>query len=339
MRPMRRMRRNLGTLPAALLALAAAQDPGWDLETPHPVDGDVAVRVGDLSGLDCARCHREVAEEWATTTHGFAWIDPFYREELEDRRKPEDCHGCHIPQPVHLTGLAEKPVPREAARELGVACESCHRGPEGTILGPRGTPTEAHVSKRAETFVGAGTNELCAACHGTFVGPVIGLARDFATAEIALGGASCVGCHMAEVERRWANLPEGESGEEAPLRKGRSHALQTPRDPAFLRRALGFDVKVEGEVTVLSVESRAGHRVPGLIGRVLELEIELLGADGAQVATAKLSIDTDNPLKEGEARRVELAGRGAAVLVRGKHIDPRLLDPVPFLEQRLEVPR
>ena len=322
---------------ATLVLAAAAQVGDPPLATPRPIDGDERVHVGELSGLDCARCHAEVAGEWAATLHAYAWKDAVYQDELAGRRKPQSCHGCHIPQPVHATGLAQKPVARATDLHLGVTCAACHQGPEGEILGPRGTPTDAHVSRRAESFTGAGSNALCASCHGTFVGPVLGVARDFADSARAAAGGSCVECHMAEVERSFALTPGADGGEAvaAPARKGRSHALQTPRDPAFLRRALGLSARREGGLAVFELENLAGHRVPGLIGRELELEIALLDAAGAELARSDLRLDAEAPLSTDERRRVELAAGGARLRVRGRHVDPRLAQPVEFLDVEL----
>src|SRR6185503_17542859 len=99
-----------------------------------------------------------------------------------------------------------------------------------------------------------GSNALCSACHAFNIGPVIGIAKDFATANLEGRGLSCVGCHMAPVERAWAS--------DAPPRPGRSHAIQTPRDPAFLRLAFGTTVRTAGGKTTLVLENQAGHRVP-----------------------------------------------------------------------------
>ncbi|HVS17209.1 MAG TPA: hypothetical protein VMT18_01325, partial [Planctomycetota bacterium] len=221
----------------------------------------------------------------------------------------------------------------------GVTCVACHQGPDGEILGPHGTPTDAHASRRAETFVGAGTNALCATCHGTFVGPVIGLARDFADSARAAAGGSCVECHMAEVERSFALTPAEDGGEPtaSPVRKGRSHALQTPRDPAFLRRAFGLTAALEGGRAVLRVENRAGHRVPGLIGRELTLTATLFDDAGVELESRALEIDAAVPLETDETRTLEFSAGGARVRVRGTHGDPRLLQPVGFLELELEL--
>jgi hypothetical protein len=56
--------------------------------------------------------------------------------------------------------------------------------------------------------------------------------------------------------------PVADPGSEGPPR--RSHALQTPRDPTFLRRAFAVRLDRSGGGTALVVENRAGHRVPGL---------------------------------------------------------------------------
>lgn len=322
---------------AALLLAAAAQVGEAPLEEPRPIEGEERVHVGELSGLDCARCHAAVAQEWATTLHAFAWQDGLYQDELAGRRKPQSCHGCHIPEPVHVTGLERKPVARSQDLHLGVTCVTCHAGPQGEMLGPLGTPTQAHASRRAETFVGAGSNALCAICHATFVGPVLGVARDFeGSARAALGG-SCVECHMAQVERPFAVTPGVDGGADvtAPVRKGRSHALQTPRDPAFLRRALGLSARREGGRALLEVTNLAGHRVPGLIGREIVLEVALLDASGIALETRELRFDAEGPLAADERRSLQLAAGGARLRVRGRHVDPRLARPVEFLDLKL----
>src|SRR5262245_14606896 len=72
------------------LALAApAPHPSLALD-PHPA----------LERVDCARCHAAIAKEWSVTQHAHAWIDPVYQTALKDKRRPESCHGCHIPTPL-----------------------------------------------------------------------------------------------------------------------------------------------------------------------------------------------------------------------------------------------
>ena len=333
-------------LALGLVTLALAQDPArdawksWELKDPAPVpDGRVA-KLDRLEELACTRCHAETVEEWAATAHGLSWVDPIYQEEVADRRRPESCWGCHIPKPLHAQGLGERPDPREEDRHFGVSCDACHLGPTGEQLGPWGAPTSAHRSQRSETMLGAGTNRLCISCHNVNVGPVIGIAKDFVAADLEAQGKSCVGCHMAAVERRWASEgappADGASTGEVQVRAGRSHALQTPRDPAFLRRAFEPSFSVEGAKSVVLIANRAGHRVPGLIGRSIEFKAELLDAGGKTVGQGALTIDTRSYLPVEDRVRIEIQGTGAAVRLIGLHHDPRLETPVQFMDQRLE---
>jgi hypothetical protein len=325
----------LGLIVCALFA-RASQDPNWDLAAPAPA---VALHPPEVEGLDeyaCASCHREVAEEWAGTAHAIAWVDEFYRKEMEHHRRPESCHGCHAPEPLHLGDVADRPDVRDDARHLGISCESCHLGPEGVMLGPRGTPTDAHPSKQSETMIGGGSSVLCSACHKVNIGPVIGIAKDFESSKQAERGRSCVGCHMAPVERAWATA--GAGAEQPPARLGRSHAIQTPRDPAFLRRAFELSSRTEGKTTFVAIANQAGHRVPGLVGRKIQFDVRVLGAGGQELGRGELLLDERAYLPVDGKLEVEVAAAGAEVLVTGRHRDPRASEPIVFLEQRLKAP-
>jgi hypothetical protein len=145
---------------------------------------------------------------------------------------------------------------------------------------------------------------------------------------------------MAAIERRWASEgappADGASTGEVQVRPGRSHALQTPRDPAFLRRAFEPSLSVEGAKSVVLIANRAGHRVPGLIGRSIEFKAELLDAGGKTVGQGALTIDTRSYLPVEDRVRIEIEGVGAAVRLIGLHHDPRLEKPVQFMDERLE---
>lgn len=338
----------------AALALAwsagTSTDAPADLKTPAPADARGVELDGWRDRLTCARCHADVAQEWATTLHGRAWVDEAYREELADVRRPESCHNCHIPEPLHLQAAADgalpqKPRPRDATlrdvpspdvdAHFGVSCESCHRGPDGTILGPWGAPTDAHASVKHASFLPESKSALCIACHATTVGPVIGIAKDFVDTEQAAKGKSCVECHMAPVTRPAAS----EEGKPALApRAGRSHALQTPRDPAFLARAFEITAARRDGKVVVRVANACGHRVPGRIGRAIALSAELLDADGKLVAKGALAIETKKSLAADGVVEIELAGTGASVRVVGTHDAPALPDTLTFLELRLAVP-
>jgi hypothetical protein len=283
-------------------------------------------RPAELDGLEqitCTECHREIVEEWATTTHALALVDEIYQEHLKDRRKPETCHACHAPEPLHGAELAWRPDARSEGRHFGVSCESCHLGPEGVMLGPRGLAApDAHPSARSDTMVGIGSNDLCSACHRTTVGPVIGLGKDFENSDQALRGRTCVGCHLHTYQR--------EDGTTA-----RSHLLQTPRDPAFLRRAFEIEASAVDDTTIVTISNATGHRVPGLVGRDLKFVAALLGADGQTLATGELELTTRVFLPVDASVQISLDGVGSRVRLTGDHVDPRLEEPVRFLEEDL----
>lgn len=323
---------------AALLPRSSPQsseERAWELGTPAPevpLRPAVLERAGESA---CASCHREVVREWSTSAHALAWVDEVYREEIADRRRPELCHGCHIPSPLLAQGeLPERPTARAEevqALDLGISCESCHLGPQGVILGPRGTPTDAHPTQASE-LLGERSSQLCAACHGTNIGPVIGVAKDFEASGQAARGRSCAGCHLAVVETAFAD------GADVPVRRGRNHAVQTPRDPSFARRAFAPSlVREDGRVAV-RVANAAGHRVPGLLGREFHLRAEGLDGAGAVVARAERKIDARSFLPVDEAIVLVLDADGVErVRLRIDHLDPRHESPLEVLSVELHI--
>jgi hypothetical protein len=172
-----------------------------------------------------------------------------------------------------------------------------------------------------------GSNALCLVCHATSIGPVIGVGKDFVSAGMEARGLSCVGCHMAPIERAWAA--------DAPPRVGRSHALQTPRDPAFLRLAFGLRWVDDGTGRRVVIENQAGHRVPGLIGRKITLEAELLDSSGAVLERQETTIDERTYLPVEGTRALPFTKAGASVRIRGRHSEPRAPGGLTFLDERL----
>jgi len=254
-------------------------------------------------------------------------VDEQYKAQLADKKRPELCYGCHAPEALLAGELSPRPDVRDSARELGVHCESCHQDETGAMLGPRGTSVTAHPSKLSAHMQAPGSDALCSACHATNIGPVIGIAKDFTTAKMAERGLSCVGCHMAPLERSWAS--------DAPPRTGRSHALQTPRDPTFLRQAFGLEHHVKDGKSVLVLKNQAGHRAPGLVGRELRFHAELLDASGTTLEQQELKFDEKTYLPVDGTREIRFTRAGASVRLRGLHKDPRAAEPIPFLDETL----
>ena len=151
---------------ALVLAMATQRDIPRELRPPAPVAKLRPDHI-DLDGLSCRECHASIVAEWADTAHALAWVDEDYQERVGKRRRPALCYSCHISRPLLLGDEVSRPETREQARGHGVSCDTCHLGPDGVMLGPRGAQTDAHPTRRHTAFVGAGSNELCAACHST----------------------------------------------------------------------------------------------------------------------------------------------------------------------------
>jgi hypothetical protein len=324
--------------------LGAVQDkaPGWDLAKPAPAIALKPPLLEHAEANKCAACHADVVSEWASTAHAIAWVDEEYKAALADKKRPDTCYGCHIPKPLLQGDLASKPSFREDDRTPGVSCESCHLGPGGTMLGPRGTPTSAHPSQASDAFVKDHSNALCIACHRFNIGPVVGIAKDFEKAGMAARGRSCIGCHCQDVEMRFANAAAPGPGAVAaaspadvPLRKGKSHAIQTPRDPGFLRRAFDLTLATKNGKSVVTIKNMTGHRVPGLTGRSIEFHAEALDAQGKVVGTGALTLDASAYLPVDGTLDIAIDANAARVHVTGRHVDPRAKDPVVFLDARL----
>jgi len=332
------------TLPRAGLALVAALTLGetgdegaWELTTPEPV---VPFRPAELEGwreISCAECHAAVVEEWAGTAHGLAWVDEVYQEELAGRKRVRSCLGCHVPQPLLVSELPKRPKARAEDRHLGVSCDACHLGPDGTMLGPLGVETDAHATEQSSHFSEAGASALCTTCHATSIGPVVGIAKDFHASGQAARGRSCVGCHMAFVERE-LTVPErgGDGSTAAGVRRVRSHALQTPRDPRFARMAFEVRLELRAGRAVVVISNRAGHRVPGLIGREFRFRAELFDEAGTIVGTGEHVIDARRYLPVDGAVELELGPGGVRARLTGDHVDPRAPEAIPFLDLELE---
>lgn len=322
----------------------------WDLKEPVPTSDGRPATLERASELSCARCHARITAEWASSTHATAWVSEPYQEQIGDMKRPESCHGCHAPLPLFAAekngALPQKPAARdirpvassnESERDrdahFGVSCASCHEGKDGAMLGPFVVSTPAHTSTQDPRFTDESPDDVCIACHATTVGPVLGIAKDFVDTDQASKGKSCVGCHLQRVTRPIA----AEAGKPAyEARPGRSHALQTPRDATFLRRAFRFTARVEGSETVVAVHNECGHRVPGLIGRTIRLEFAPVDA-AAGTSPGRLEIDRKTPLATDGLLEVRLAGSAKRVRVTGVHDAPGFDEPASFLDVTVDV--
>ncbi len=335
---------------AALLGSAVLLTPkddssgDWKLDTPRPAPGEHAGHIDSFAQSPCFACHRAVTEEWGGTLHAASWIDELYQDALSKTKKPEACHGCHVPSTMFGLVPGAAPERRQTDLHFGVRCEACHQSLEGAlegeVLGPRGARTAAHPTRQHAAFSAPGSNALCAACHRVTIGPVIGIAKDFELSGQAAKQKSCVGCHMAPIERRWANLPDGGEDQSVEPRVGRSHALQSPRDPSFLRRAFALSVRRGAASTTLTISNQAGHRVGGLLERRIEFQVTLKRADQSLLVEERRTIDSKSYLPVGGELAVPFEVRADVVEVVGRLFDARLgaraETGLEFLRERFE---
>ena len=232
-------------------------------------------------------------------------------------------------------------------RHMGISCVSCHMAPDGAMLGPFASSPEneisdAHASRQDSAFVLKSEHQdaLCISCHRTNVGPVIGVAKDYQVTDQANKGLSCVGCHYAPVKRSHAKGTDA-AGQPwaAPVREGRSHALQTPRDPYYLALAFGLTAKRTEVGAELVIKNQAAHRVPGLRNRSMTFRVTARDADGQAIGQTEHMIASDNylPVDEAHTVTVRYQGQATTLSIRATHEWEGIDEPVVFINQDLEL--
>lgn len=227
-----------------------------------PTDGDTGVRepasvpndapetalgrVDDTrftQASDCQTCHSELYAEWEQSYHGMAWTDPMVQALSKNFRMTE-CIDCHAPQPIHITGVANRVAPRTHQRVDGVDCLSCHLMADGRSVaavrdvdtsGVEGACRPVRVESMADSV-------SCAGCHN----------QHETVDELLASGRpeTCQDCHMPEVTR-------------ADGSQGRSHVFPGAHDVEMHRTALDFEATLEdGELVTRTTNVGAGHHVP-----------------------------------------------------------------------------
>ena len=140
---------------------------------------------------------------------------------------------------------------------------------------------------------------------------------------------------MPAINRAWAN--DELSGKPGMVRPGRSHRLETSRDPAFLREAMNLAGKFTNDGALLTVTNLTGHRVPGLIGRELTLRLSLYNARGQRLSRMSHTFSHRSHLPVEADFELAIEGLGASELrVTGTHKAPGMVKPVTFIERTFE---
>jgi hypothetical protein len=311
----------LATLLALPLLMALGSGPEESPAQPETLAALVAAGQGPETAATCGMCHAAIYEEWKGAKHAVAWTDEIYQEQMKDRRRPQLCHGCHIPGRV-LDRLGNRPRARDRHLEEGVTCVACHQKGDAQH-GPYGSDTIAHFVEKDPAFSFEGSVSLCASCHSTKIADILPVAKDFIDADMASKGKSCIGCHMPEVERHAANrMNMGADEPVGEVRMGRRHSLLGPGDVEFAASAFSLSATKRGSDLILSIRDEAGHRIPGLALRTFPFRIRQLDGDGNELQANEVVISAENGLMAEETREFPfpLADGAVAIEVQADHI-------------------
>ena len=225
---------------------------------------DVAETTSWQSSRQCLPCHQDVWDEWHGTQHQGAYLNPEVRKLSDDFRNKE-CQACHLPQPVAVTGYAQRTLPRQTRPDEGVGCITCHLSADGRILGRHANPDAACKPVASPELISVAQCESCHNQHET--------TDQWRATHFAAENVSCNDCHMPEVTRQLAG---------GGTRTGFSHVYPAAHDLDMLRKAGEFDARIEGGELVLSlVNKAAGHNFPTEErSRALDMVYRFVNADG-----------------------------------------------------------
>ncbi len=249
---------------------------------------DFLTEVGTTqpSAADCGGCHVEIFEEFQSSAHAAAWTRAGFVAATAEH-EITDCLGCHAPASIYVDG---PPTLREARREEGVTCLSCHFD-AGAMVGP--IDSSALVDPHP-VLVGRAlyrTSELCGKCHeGTY--------REWRAAPAA-GRMTCQDCHMGRVVRTATQGTSAVSDVlvsfEEPF-EGRRHTFHVPID-GTIEHVLTADIcSVEHGEEALRCNVILTNGLPHLIPtgdfgfRWVKVAMHALSPSDVPLATAETSL-------------------------------------------------
>jgi hypothetical protein len=273
-----------------------------DMKRAIPHQG-VPAGVASLSAEACGACHREIYEEWKTSVHSQAFVDPFFQAYWRKDKHIWVCLNCHAPLQnqqeavvTSLKGRIDRPESHPnpdfdpALQREGITCAVCHVR-DGVIMGPFDDSVAPHPTKYDPRYR---TTDICYACHAVpsdrfqfYNGGPCATFMEYEAGPYKAKGYICQNCHMPEVERVVA--------EGGPVRKGRRHLWRGGHDPDQLKRAFTAVLAAdeprlrEGrrtQWTLSMTNSGAGHMLPtGDPDRYFLLELEVRDRAGRVVAS------------------------------------------------------
>jgi hypothetical protein len=262
-----------------------------------PVPGIPGIRAEQ-----CGTCHKEIFEEWKTSIHSKAYVDPFFQAYWNKDEHIWICLNCHSPmqpqQPWLIQGLEDgkvyKPIKADNPhydadyQQEGITCAACHVR-DGVIEGPFENIEAPHPTRYSPRF--RSTN-ICFTCHQVPSGPFqfynggpCSTFPEFEAGPYYKEGKICQDCHMPSIDRP---LVSG-----GPVRQGRQHLWRGGHFPEMIKRAASVQLRADRTVlqpgqdvtfTLTLTNSGAGHKIPtGDPDRYLTVTYEVVDASGAVI--------------------------------------------------------
>ena len=258
-----------------------------DDKVPTPVIPDGLGALELTSSEQCAACHRAIYDEWKTSHHALAWVNPEpRRKELSDNFRNRDCIPCHAPRPMIEVGYGRRPLERQDRREEGVSCFTCHKYRNVMAAANPLSITAAKAPCHPVEFAPVREMNLCAPCHDQHK-----VHRDWKQTRYAQDGPSykdCNDCHMPVVA--------GPGTVDGSRPTHRSHAFPGAHDATMLRSAGTLDVAVaqlgDGPPTIMIAvrNTGTGHNLPAdERHRAVDLEVQPIGVDGTPGSEVRLA--------------------------------------------------
>ena len=285
-----------------------------------------------LKARDCGACHSAIYQEWQTSLHSKAFIDPFFTAYLKKDKGDPTCAVCHTPlenqSPIILLSQSGqfddlKTIPNpnydpELQKE-GVTCAACHVK-DGVIFGPyRQKQLDApHPVAYDEKFL---RKSLCKQCHevpskdfSLMNEGVCSTGMESDTGIWAARGYICQDCHMPTVNRP---LMTG-----FPAREGRKHTWPGAYSTSQLKKVFSFKAVKNPDsgtnnITINITNSGAGHKAPtGDTDRFIVLDFFWVDRQGKKTVLESIEFKrqiiwqpimfvlSDNRLSPGESTQI-----------------------------------
>lgn len=288
------------------------EDSGEAIELTDPLSmpAEPAWSVDDFNpAADCATCHPTHYEQWSSSNHAYAMVDPLFQALVgvrqQDQAGAEDrfCNQCHSAIGTRggeiTPGFSYEELPPIVME--GITCESCHKvtgiardynsghliDPTAPEQGPIVDPVDNAYHASAASTVHE-TSEFCGACHDVIEVSGLDLERpyqEWLESPSSEAGENCQSCHMPATTG-----PAAEGGPERTIHDHRFVGVDTPAIEGFHPDPAGHAARVEALLTdIAMVELDVDPSIPA--GGTLDLVVTVTNLiDGHNLPTGSTFI-------------------------------------------------